>query len=190
MCYWTGRFEAKHRVSKNFAQAAKNVKNVTKTLSERQQLRAASVFYNGMFDSQPFSLPEHVSNRGSLTSQTSFSQELKSFMGEKDLLCDEVVVNNQVYRNGDLIILAVQDSDQMKVGVIQTILIRNKSVYFVTKSFYCERHWLGFFESKTCDEVCSFTESGRICDYKPLVKRGTMIKFNFVLHHHVSFTYT
>ena len=34
--------------------------NVTKTISERQQLRAASVFYNGMFNFSKFSLPEAV----------------------------------------------------------------------------------------------------------------------------------
>ena len=42
LAYWTGRFESKHRIAKNFAESAKNVKNITKTLSERQQMRAAS----------------------------------------------------------------------------------------------------------------------------------------------------
>ena len=33
---------SKHRIAKNFAESAKNVKNITKTLSVRQQMRAAS----------------------------------------------------------------------------------------------------------------------------------------------------
>ena len=189
LSYWTGRFEAKHRVAKSFAESAKNVKNITKTLSERQQMRAASVFYSGMFNSQAYSLPQQVSYKKNVPSDTPFHQELKNFMSEKDMLCSEVHANGQFYKNGDLVILEVEDSDKMKVGVIQTILIKNDAVYFVSKVYHCERHWLRYFESLDCDEVCSFTDSRKIADFKPLIKRGTMVKFYYVLHHNISFAY-
>ena len=45
---WTARYESKHRVGKSLAQAGKNFISITKTLSERQQFREASIYYSGM----------------------------------------------------------------------------------------------------------------------------------------------
>jgi hypothetical protein len=180
---------SKHRIAKNFAESAKNVKNITKTLSERQQMRAASVYYRGMFDVAAFTLPEQVMSKKNIQPDSPFHQELKNFMNESDILCPEIHTYGQFYRNGDLLVLEVEDSDKIKVGLVQTVLIRKDSVYFVTKSYVCKRNWLRYFESVDCDNVCIFTESGKIVDYKPLIKRGTTVKFNFMLHHHISFTY-
>ena len=47
MTYWTARFESKHRVSKNIAESSKNFKNISLTVSVRQQMRMASVYYKG-----------------------------------------------------------------------------------------------------------------------------------------------
>ena len=46
LAFWTARFESKHRVSKNTAESAKNFKNISWTVSSRQQMRMASVFYH------------------------------------------------------------------------------------------------------------------------------------------------
>ena len=40
--YWTARFESKHCIAKSIAASSRNVINITKTLTERQQMRAAS----------------------------------------------------------------------------------------------------------------------------------------------------
>ena len=142
-----------------------------------------------MFDVAAFTLPQQLTSKENIQPDSPFHQELKNFMNESDLLCSEINTNGQFYRNGDLLVIEVEDSDTIKVGVIQTVLVRNDSVYFVTKSYLCKRHWLRYFESVDCDNVCIFTESKRIVDYKPLIKRGTSVKFNFMLHHHISFTY-
>jgi hypothetical protein len=187
--YWTARFESKHRIAKNFAASAKNVKNITKTLSERQQMRAASIFYNGMFSCDDFILPQQVLMKKNMSSDTNFLKELKNFMSEEDLIVSEITVMSQKYKNADLIVLDMTDPDRMKVGLIQSILVKKKKVYFVCKIYSCIRNWLQYFESINCEDVCSFIESKDICDFKPLIKRGTVEKFNFVLHHRVSFAY-
>ena len=187
--YWTGRFESKHRIAKNFAETSKNVKNITKTLSERQQMRAASVFYSGMFNSRAMSLPQEVTYKKNLPSDTPFNQRLRSFMQDEDMLCSEIIAYGQVYKNGELVVLQVEDCDKVKIGLIQSILIKNDKVYFVCRVYTCIRHWLQFFESKHCEEFCSFVDCRKIADFKPLIKRGTVLKFNFVYHHRVSFSY-
>ena len=84
MSYWTARFESKHRNAKSTALSSKNVVNITKTISERQQMRASSVFYHGMFSFVPYVLPDVVMQKSQVT-----NSELKSFMGENDFLVRE-----------------------------------------------------------------------------------------------------
>ena len=103
-------------------------------------------------------------------------------MKDGDMLSEEIIVEGQQYKTNDLVVLKVEDCDVLKVGLIQAILIKNGKVFFVCRVYTCMRSWLQFFESKNCDEFCSFVESGRIADYKPLIERGTTVKFQFVLH--------
>ena len=152
-------------------------------------MRAASVFYTGMFSSEKFVLPQQVTYKKNLSSDTPFQQELKSFMSDKDMLCSEIVAHGQMYKNGDLIVLQMEDCDQAKVGLIQSILIRNAKVYFVCKVYSCIRNRLQFFESQNCEEFCNFVDSENIADFKPLIRRGTSLKFIFAMHHRVSFSY-
>ena len=193
MSYWTGRFESKHRTAKMAAESAKNVINITKTISERQQMRAVSVsvYYNGMFNFAPLNLPEIVINKSQVTlDNTSNTERLKTFMSNSDLICKTIYVNNQEYRNGDLLVLEVNDIDNMTVGLIQTILVRGDKVHFVVQKFEASRNYLQYFESMDVnDPVSHFIESSTLADFKPLIKRGTTKKFVFILHHHVSFQY-
>ena len=152
-------------------------------------MRAASIFYNGMFSCDDFILPQQVLMKKNMSSDTNFLKELKNFMSEEDLIVSEITVMSQKYKNADLIVLDMTDPDRMKVGLIQSILVKKKKVYFVCKIYSCIRNWLQYFESINCEDVCSFIESKDICDFKPLIKRGTVEKFNFVLHHRVSFAY-
>ena len=166
------------------------MKNITKTLSERQQMRAASCFYQGMFSTEKYTLPQQVTFKKDLTSGTTFHHELSSFMTAEDMLSSEIIFQGQQYRNGDLVILKMEDCDEAKVGLVQTILINKKgNVYFVCKVYHCVRNWLQYFESVSSETHCSFVEVKNIADYKPLIRRGTSVKFVFVMHHRVSFTY-
>ena len=110
-------------------------------------------------------------------------------MGNDDFICSEIFVNNQVYKNGDLVVIEVTDHDNIDVGLIQTILVKKEKVYFVTKKFTAARNWLNYFESKKSENIPVFIESCNLADFKPLFKKGTTEKFIFVLHHHVSFLY-
>ena len=190
MSYWTGRFESKHRVAKMCAESVKNVNNITKTVSERQQMRAVSVYYHGMFNSEPLLLPDIVLTKNQITDTQSFSIEvLKMFMSDSDLICDKIFVHNTHYSTGDLVVLEVEDIDNIVVGLVQTLLVKKDKVYFVVQKYEAKRTYLQYFESMGFDPVSCFIESSTIHDYKPLIKRGTSTKFAFVLHHHLSFQY-
>ena len=133
-------------------------------------MRAASVYYQGMFDKEKFTLPKQIIYKKDVTSDTPFYKELSSFMGSGDMLTSEIFFQGQTYVKGDLIVLKMVDCDEVKVGLVQTILIRGNKVYFVCKVYQCIRSWLLYFESQRCETHCSFVEAGKIADYKPLIK--------------------
>ena len=190
MSYWTGRFESRHRIAKSTAESAKNVKNITKTIADRQQMRSASVYYNGMFNVTLFKLPEVMFYKRDIKDNTDFHNKLKNFMGDSDMICNNIFVNNQEYKNDDLIIIDITDCDNVEVGLIKTILVKENNVYFVIKRFKAIRNWLQYFVSeKPVDNICEFVESSNMADFKPLIKRGTEDAFIFVFHHHPSFEY-
>ena len=152
-------------------------------------MRAASVYYKGMFKCDDFLLPQQVLMKRSMLGETDFHKELKSFMSDSDMVVQEISVENQIYKNGDLVVLEMNDVNLLKVGSVQSILVKNNKVYFVCKVYSCQRSWLQFFESQSCDDQCRFVEFNSILDYKPLIMRGTADKFFFVLHHRVCFDY-
>ena len=190
IAYWTGRFESKHRIAKMTAESAKNVINITKTITERQQMRAVSVFYHGMFSSVPFHLPHFVLKKSEMADDSDVHITLKAFMNDDDLICKTISIKSQSYTNGDLIIIDLEDCDNIDVGLIETILVRENRVYFVVKRYKAVRNRLQYFESqKQSERPCEFIEFNRIVDFKPLIKRGTSEKFVFVFHHYISFDY-
>ena len=152
-------------------------------------MRAASVYYKGMFNCDNFLLPQQVIMKRNIIGETDFHNELKSFMSDADMVVPEITVANQVYKNGDLLVLEMNDVNLLKAGSVQSILVKNNKVYFVCKVYSCMRSWLQFFESQSCDDHCSFVECKSILDYKPLIMRGTADKLYFVLHHRVCFDY-
>ena len=152
-------------------------------------MRAASVFYRGMFSFSKYSSPKNVVLKKNIVENTSFHSDLKTFMGNDDLICSEIVVNNQVYKNDDIVVLGITDCDNITVGIIRTILLKNEKVYFVTQKYEAARHWLQYFECKNPEKECIFTESDNLVDFKPLIKRGTSQNFIFMLHHYISFEY-
>ena len=177
-------------MAKNTAETAKNVKNITKTITERHQMRVVSIYYNGMFDYHPYEIPEHVVNKRDIKEDSDFNIQLKRSMGISDFLCKTVSVNNQSYKNGDIIIVGIEDSDNMSVGIIMSILVKESKVHFVIQRYKAKRNWLRFFECEKCDDdIFEFIDCNKLIDFKPLIMRGTSQNFVFTLHHHVSFDF-
>ena len=188
LSYWTGRFEAKHRVAKSTAESAKNFKNISATLSIRQQMRMASVFYGGIFDTYSVHLPDKVTMKIDLPEGTEFYDKLSEFMAPGDLICSEVILNSQQYRNGDIIITEVLDRNALKVGVVQAILVKSDKLFFVIRKYEAFRNKLNYYVTESADQTSSFFNPCNMIDYKPLVKYGTDTKFKFYLHHYISFS--
>ena len=206
--YWTARFESKvgyflnkfsnepkfsllqHRIAKSIAESTKNVKNITKTISEREQMRASSVFYYGMYNSSKFTLPEAVTTKEQIKNDEGFLTELRRFMNKNDIVCNSVIYEDQTYKNNDIIITGIEDCDSLEVGVIKTILVKNDEVYFVVQLYRARRKWLQYFETDRFIEAQhKYVHAGSLVDYKPLILRGTFDNFVFTLHHHISFDY-
>ena len=153
-------------------------------------MRTVSVFYNGMFQDPTFRVPEHIVFKKDFKEDSDLYRTLKLSMSSEDFICDSIFVNNQNYRNNDLIVIGIEDSDNMSVGIIMTILVKNSKVYFVIKRYTAKRNWLQYFRSEQSSNVYEFIDCNRLVDFKPLIMRGTLQNFESTLHHHVSFDYT
>ena len=187
LSYWTARYESKHRVAKNTSENAKNFKNISFTLAERQQMRMSSVYFEGMFETEKCKLPEKVSYKEDIPDDTEFQKNLKEFMGLSDLICEEIEIHNQGYKKGELVVIEAIDNHTLKVGIVLSILVKSSRVYFVVKRYEAKRNSLEYFSSEKQLEDVSFIDAERLHDYKPLKMIGTQRKFVFSLHHHISF---
>ena len=185
--YWTARFEAKHRVGKNLAEPAKNFKNISLTVSVRQQMRMSSVYYRGMFETKPFTLPDSVLHKNTLP-KSQFCDRIRLFMNDSDTVCNEVIYNNQMYKKGDILVLQVTEGgENLLIGLLEVILVRKTKVYFLVKRYTALKRDLGYFETENSDEELAYVVAKDLSDYKPLIMRGIATKFQFILHHNVSF---
>ena len=189
MTYWTARYESRHRLAKNTSESSKNFKNISLTISTRQQLRLSSVYYHGMFSTSDVVITYKVTYKSAMVGNTEFEKAAMPYMNDTDFLCAEIEVKSQLYKNGQLIVLKVIDQDEIKVGLILSILVKGDSVYFVTKEYTAYRHTLGYFKAQSNDPTMTLSDAAQIADYKPLVNHGTSSQLFFVLHHHISFSY-
>ena len=187
--YWTGRYESKHRVAKSVAEASKNFINISHTISQRQQMRMCSTYYNGMFSSGQFSLPSRVISEVDL-SDSDLHQKLKHFMTSRsDLLCMEIEFNCRKYKEGDIIVIRRNDQVRMEVGLIKTFLVRKSNVFVIARKYIVEQNHLLIFESKAFDSDLILIKMAELKDSYPLFKRGTEEKFFLGQHHHISFSF-
>ena len=108
-------------MAKNTAESSKNVLNITKTLSERQQMRVVSVFYHGMFNIYPFECPGTVTYKSDIKDDTTFNSNLRNFMSDEDFVCSSILFREQKYRLGDIVIVGIQDCDNIDAGLIKAI---------------------------------------------------------------------
>ena len=69
-----------------------------------------------MFDVKSFSIPNHVTRKKDLSVDTEYHEKLLDFMGDKDLIYSEIVVFGQEYKNGDLVVINMENYDEARVG--------------------------------------------------------------------------
>ena len=111
-------------------------------------------------------------------------------MTRDDHICSEIQVDGIEYHTGALLVTEVLDGgDSLKVGLLKIVLLDGK-VFFVVKQFVAEKKYLGYYESKYVDTEFLFRNADTLADSKPLIMRGTETKFQFVLHHHISFDFS
>ena len=69
-------------------------------------------------------------------------------MGTRDLTCSEIVSNHQKYRRNDLVVLEVIDGlEEVKVGVIGAIVVKNNDVFLGMRTYLTIKHSFGYYES-------------------------------------------
>ena len=124
MCFWTGRYESKHRIAKGTTESAKNFVNITSTLAIRQQMRLASKYYSGFCETAVVHMPgaAAVTTKEDLKETSEVNVKLKQFMGKSDEVCNKIVINGQEYKIGDVVVTKASDRDTLEVGVVQEIL--------------------------------------------------------------------
>ena len=149
-------------------------------------MRMCSVYYTGMFQTAKFILPDKVSYKRDMPEDILVLNSLKEFMGDSDIVCDEVEYLNQRYKRGELVILEAIDRSKLKVGLILSILMKSNKIYFVVRRFEAKRNNLEFFSCISTVNDLSFFDASRLEDYKPLRIIGTQANFVFALHHHIS----
>ena len=148
------------------------------------------MMFRGMFEVVEFSIIGSVTLKKDVQLDNEFHEKLMHFMAETDILCSEVVIQGQKYVNGDLLVLSMEDCDKMRVGLVKSIVVQDDKVYFMCRTYSCQRSWLQYFESSKCEEYYAFVEYSSLKDYKPLIRRCTSERFLFMLHHRISFMYT
>jgi len=79
---------------------------------------------------------------------------------------------------------------EMNVGLIQAIVIKDNVVWFIVKVYEAQLYYPGYYETKISVENHTLCKANDLADKKSLNKLGTQDKFQFILHHHISFDNT
>ena len=189
MAYWTARYESRHRIAKNTANSAKNYKNISLTISTRQQMRLSSIYYHGICPRTDIVLSQRSTMKGALDGKGHFESLILPYMSSSDSLCTEIEIKSQMYRAGQIVVIEQLSLDEMKVGLIVSILLKERSTHFVTKQFFAEREFLQYYRAASDDPPLTIQDVSKLADYKPLVNHGTSSQVFFCLHHHISYTF-
>ena len=95
----------------------------------------------------------HVTFSDSVLNTTSISGQIKLFMDEDSVLCDELKFQGQNYKTEDVVILEAIHRDHVKVGVIMGIILKKDVVFFLVKRYNAFRdEFFRFFEANSTDE--------------------------------------
>ena len=127
--------------------------------------------------------------KDALKGKINFESLILPFMSSADSLCTEIEIKSQTYRAGQIVVIEQLSLDEMKVGLIVSILLKERSTYFVTKQFVAEREFLQYYRATADDPLMTIQDVSKLEDYKPLVNHGTSSQLFFCLHHHISYTF-
>ena len=159
-------------------------------MSVRQQMRMASVYYQGMFEVSQYCLPEKVVRQEDIVNTSCTSVlwvRIKEFMSPTAVACSEMVYQHQKYSKGDLVVMELIDGiEELKVGVVEAIVAKEDGVFLVLRTYEAVKHKLCYYESYIIGSDYVITDIRSLVDRKPLKKHGTDLKFQFVLHHYLS----
>ena len=190
-CFWTARYEAKHRTIKGIVDSAKNFINISKTVSVRHQLRMCSVYFNGLYDVEEFKLPVKVQTKEEVDQTSDSDRLLRDFMAEDDLVCSKIEYRSRKYCVGCIVIMKRSSRTSLEVGLIKAILVRRKKVFLLVRRYQMEETLHGIFRNSvsSINADLELTNIETLLDSPPIYKKGTEEMFIIVLHHHVSFNY-
>ena len=168
--------------------AAKIFINISKTVSNRQQLRMASIYYHGMFNYEEYELPVLVKQKTEL-SDSGIEGNLISILGSRDLVAKQIVWRDRVYEEDMVVVIQRTDLLEMKVGVIKAVVIKNDKVYLVVRQSDVTLKFTKVFATDEVDDSLVLVNIEDLQDTYPLYKRGNDQKYFIIPHHHVSFMY-
>ena len=190
LSYWTARYESRHRIAKMTSESAKNFVNISCTVATRQQMRQSSVVYHGLFPTSDLVISDKATFKEEIkASSADFERAIVPFMSDNDFLCSEIEFRCQTYKSGQLVVLEVCNPDELKVGLILSILVKEKSTQFVTKQYFASRTALQYFKAESKEPTTAFHDASKLADFKPLINHGTSSQLFFSLHHHISYSY-
>lgn len=144
------------------------------------------MLYHGMFDTVEIVVADKIQYKSSMKGNTDLEKSVLPFMNDQDFLSSAVSFRSQMYKSGDIVVLETYNPDELKVGLILTILIRGDSAFFIVKQYVAIRSWLRFFKASSDDPVLSIFDARNLADFKPLINHGTSSQLFFCLHHHIS----
>ena len=149
------------------------------------------MIYRGMFEVQPFILPEKMFTVHDLDAncQDSVLKRLRDFMSTSSFYCYDIEYKSQRYVRGDLVVLKVISEVMLEVGMIEAFIVNDSNVFLAVNRFVVLKHLLGYYETESAYPDVSFIRIKDLIDFKPPIKHGTKMKFKFVLHHYVSHTF-
>jgi hypothetical protein len=148
----------------------------------------ASTYYQGMYSSDEAKLPVLVKKKSDL-SDSDFDKNLKAFMQDSDLVCNNIVWRERSYKEGLVVVISRKDQLEMTVGVIKSILVKSQEIYLVVRRSNVVQTYLKVFKTESVEDRLVFVNIKNLKDTYPLLKRGSDEKYYIIPHHHISFAY-
>ena len=139
-----------------------------------------------MFDTVELVVSGKIVYKKDLIGGSDLEKCLLPYMSPRDFICPKVNFRSQMYCSGDIVVLEAYNQDEIKVGLVSTMLIRNEVVFFVIRQFLTRRTLLRYFKGSSVNQALSLFDSKNLADYKPLINQGTSSHVIFCLHHHLS----
>ena len=110
-------------------------------------------------------------------------------MGETDLVCNEIMWRERLYKEGSIVVISRKDQLQITVGVIKSILVKGAEIYLLVRRSKMCQNFVKIFETEAVEDNLVFLNIKQLQDTYPLFMRGSESKYFVIPHHHVSFTY-